>query len=458
MSATAARVGGTVQRMQHSPPVVRELETDGLLAESAAAAAAGSSASADASSSSASSSSSGGSGGTKGDDDDATAISVPATKDAAGGGGGGGGGGASGDAAGAGAAAAGAGAAAPASGGSGGGAATTTLSSTPYIAFWIAMSMSVILFNKFLYSGVFPFPLTLTCLHMAFAALLTQSLRAAGRLEVPAFGWPLYARAVLPIGALFACSLGLSNVAVMRLSVPFVQMCKALTPMVTLAVSVLMGLEQPTTPLAIVVSLMSAGVVLSTLGEISFELVGFACQLGSIVSEASRLVVMQALLQEHLPPAASKNPLVSLSLFTPSSCLFLLPVAVYYEPRALRVLLSGAGVYLPVALNTVTAFSLNIAVVMLVGATSGLTLTLAGIIKDILLIVSSLFLFGAPITRLQVLGYLVALYGLNCFNLYKAAGGKVETAALFREGATNKVMAGYAAGMIVLSFFARAGK
>ena len=34
----------------------------------------------------------------------------------------------------------------------------------------------------------------------------------------------------------------------------------------------------------------------------------------------------------------------------------------------------------------------------------------------------------------------------------------VETLALFREGATNKVMAGYAAGMIVLSFFARAGK
>ena len=61
------------------------------------------------------------------------------------------------------------------------------------------MSMSVILFNKFLYSGAFPFPLTLTCLHMAFAALLTQSLRSLGRLDVPAFGWPLYARAVLPI-------------------------------------------------------------------------------------------------------------------------------------------------------------------------------------------------------------------------------------------------------------------
>jgi len=340
--------------------------------------------------------------------------------------------------------------------------AAAVLSSTPYLAFWIAMSMSVILFNKYLYSrGIFPFPLTLTCLHMAFAALLTHALKATGRLDVPSFGWPLYARTVLPIGALFACSLGLSNLAAMRLSVPFVQMCKALTPMVTLAVSVLMQLEKPTTPLAIVVTIMSAGVVLSTLGEISFEVIGFACQLGSIVAEASRLVVMQALLQAHLPAEARKNPLVPLALFTPSSCLFLLPVALFYEPLALRVLVSGARVFVPVLLNTATAFTLNIAVVMLVGATSGLTLTLAGIVKDILLIVTSLFIFEAPITRVQVLGYLVALYGLNCFNLYKAAmaaTGKVETLALFREGLTNRPMAGYALGMVVLSFFAQVNK
>jgi hypothetical protein len=340
--------------------------------------------------------------------------------------------------------------------------AAAVLSSTPYLAFWITMSMSVILFNKYLYSrGIFPFPLTLTCLHMAFAALLTHALKAAGRLDVPAFGWPLYSRTVLPIGALFACSLGLSNLAAMRLSVPFVQMCKALMPMVTLAMSVLMQIEKPTIPLAIVVTIMSAGVVLSTLGEISFEPIGFACQLGSILAEASRLVVMQALLQAHLPAEARKNPLVPLALFTPSSCLFLLPVALFYEPLALRVLASGARVFMPVFLNTATAFTLNIAVVMLVGATSGLTLTLAGIVKDILLIVTSLFIFEAPITRVQVLGYLVALYGLNCFNLYKAAmaaTGKVETLALFREGLTNRPMAGYALGMVVLSVFARANK
>ena len=38
------------------------------------------------------------------------------------------------------------------------------------------------------------------------------------------------------------------------------------------------------------------------------------------------------------------------------------------------------------------------------------------------------------------------------------ATGKVETLALFREGLTNRPMAGYALGMVVLSFFAQVNK
>ncbi len=40
----------------------------------------------------------------------------------------------------------------------------------------------------------------------------------------------------------------------------------------------------------------------------------------------------------------------------------------------------------------------------LVGAGSGLVLTLAGVFKDILLITGSVLIFGAQITPLQVLG------------------------------------------------------
>lgn len=56
--------------------------------------------------------------------------------------------------------------------------------------------------------------------------------------------------------------------------------------------------------------------------------------------------------------------------------------------------------------NAAIAFLLNVAAVFLVGAGSGLVLTLAGVFKDILLITGSVLIFGAPITPLQVLGML----------------------------------------------------
>jgi hypothetical protein len=142
---------------------------------------------------------------------------------------------------------------------------------------------------------------------------------------------------------------------------------------------------------------MCVGVTIASYGEIEFDLTGLVLQFLSIAAEAARLVVTQRLLQERLPKGSS--PLVSISLFAPWSFLFLLPVALTQEPEA-QVALQNVG--LLVAGNTLTAFTLNIAVVILVAQTSGLTLTLAGIIKDILLIAASVWLFTSPITYTQV--------------------------------------------------------
>jgi hypothetical protein len=143
---------------------------------------------------------------------------------------------------------------------------------------------------------------------------------------------------------------------------------------------------------------MCVGVTIASVGEIEFDVVGLILQLLSITAEAARLVATQSLLQAHLPRA---NPLVSISLFAPCSLLFLLPVALLKEPAAFARLHSWAVA--PVVLgNTLTAFTLNVAVVVLVSQTSGLTLTLAGIIKDIILIAASIWIFQNPITYIQV--------------------------------------------------------
>jgi hypothetical protein len=83
-------------------------------------------------------------------------------------------------------------------------------------------------------------------------------------------------------------------------------------------------------------------------------------------------------------------------------------------------------------LNGIVAFTLNFAVVLLISNTSALVLTLAGIVKDILLVLLSMAVFHSPVTPLQYAGYAVALVGLNLHKEYKKNPEKVtETLTLF---------------------------
>jgi len=303
------------------------------------------------------------------------------------------------------------------------------------ISFWILMSCSVILFNKFLYVTVFPYPITLTCIHMAFASTATWSLRLTGYLEGPSFGWAVWMRNVAPIGVLYAISLATSNLGAARLSVSFVQMIKALTPLVTLAASVVLRVESASRKQAAVVAAMCVGIVVASYGEILWNTVGVAFQVTSVVAEGSRLVVTQILLQQHLPKS---SPLVSVSIFAPPSFLLLAPVAYTFEGNALATLATPEVGFL-VLLNTLTAFVLNIAVVILVSRTSGLILTLAGIVKDIALIIVSVFIFWNPVTLIQIVGYAIALLGLNAYNDLKARKeAQPPLATVLHTALTNK--------------------
>ena len=77
--------------------------------------------------------------------------------------------------------------------------------------------------------------------------------------------------------------------------------------------------------------------------------------------------------------------------------------------------------------NAGIAFTLNIAVVLLISNTSALILTLAGIVKDIMLVFLSVVVFESPVTPLQYAGYSVALLGLNLHKEYKKSPEKITS-------------------------------
>lgn len=181
------------------------------------------------------------------------------------------------------------------------------------------------------------------------------------------------------------------------------------------------------------VSVIVLGVVIASFGEIKFVLVGFLFQLGGIVFEATRLVMVQRLLSSS---EFKMDPMVSLYYFAPVCAVMNGTVALFLEvPRVTMDHIYGVGVWVLVA-NAMVAFLLNVSVVFLIGKTSSLVMTLCGVLKDILLVAASMMIWNTPVTALQFFGYSLALIGLV---YYKLGGDKIRE----YTGQANRAWAEY---------------
>ncbi|KAI0287546.1 TPT-domain-containing protein [Russula brevipes] len=294
------------------------------------------------------------------------------------------------------------------------------LSTAVIIPIWIVLSSSVIIYNNYLYNTLnFKFPVFLVTYHLGFAALGTRILQRTTHLLDGAkdvhLTKDMFVRSILPIGLLFSASLILSNTAYLYLSVAYIQMLKAFTPVAILLISWTFRIQEPNRKLAIIVFMISSGVALASHGELRFNLIGFLTQAAAVGFEASRLVMIQILLH-----GLKMDPLVSLHYYAPVCAVINLAIIPFTEGLAPLYELARIGPLILLT-NAAVAFGLNVAAVFLVGAGSGLVLTLAGVFKDILLITGSVLIFGSQITPLQVLGYSIALGGLI---LFKTSGSK----------------------------------
>ncbi|KAJ3077353.1 hypothetical protein HDU98_000003 [Podochytrium sp. JEL0797] len=316
-----------------------------------------------------------------------------------------------------------------------------------YIAVWIFCSGSVILFNKYiLHTLDFPHPIFLTTCHLIFATIATRILRRTTSLlkglETCEITPQVFRKAILPIGLFFSMSLIFSNQAYLTLSVPFIQMLKATTPVAVLLVGYAIGIEKTDYLTLAKVSLIVMGVIIASYGEIEFVLIGVLFQILGIGMEATRLVLVQQLLKDY-----KMDPMVSLYHFAPVCAVMNAIACLIVEGRSLSFLEFQTNVGFPILLaNCSIALCLNISVVFLIGKTSSLVMCLSGIGKDILLVGVSVLIWGTAVTPVQVFGYGVALLGLvwykqkdvNTKNLVAAFVGLCFVSIMMEFGAVLK--------------------
>lgn len=277
-------------------------------------------------------------------------------------------------------------------------------------AVWATISAALILTNKALLSGPFPFPLTLALLHSACAGLVfTVCSGGSGPAAVPL-------RTAAPVGILFATSLALANAAFAAgLSVSGAQAIKAATSAAVYGLSIAAALDTLTRRRAAAVAAILVGVVIASTGEASVaasSAIGLALQAGAVCAEAGRLVLLQALLTPRVTPIA-----VLARVAPVSAAALALPWAAL-EARPLLASLSNAAAPPPpplLAVSAAIAIALNLAAAHLVQTASALALTVTGVIKDWGLVAASALFFGSRLAPATAAGYALACAGVAAY-------------------------------------------
>ena len=170
---------------------------------------------------------------------------------------------------------------------------------------------------------------------------------------------------------------------------------------------------------------ISFGVAIAAYGEAKFDSFGVMLQLLAVAFEATRLVMIPILLNSR---GISLNPITSLYYVAPCCLVFLCFPWLIMEYPLLRDTSSFHLDFVIFGTNSLCAFALNLAVFLLVGKTSALTMNVAGVVKDWLLIAFSWSVIKDTVTPINLFGYGLAFLGVAYYNHSKLQALKAAEA------------------------------
>ncbi|XP_009799037.1 putative sugar phosphate/phosphate translocator At3g14410 [Nicotiana tabacum] len=291
-----------------------------------------------------------------------------------------------------------------------------------YLLLYIALSSGQIFFNKWVLSSKdinFPYPLGLTLLHMVFSSILCFVLTKVLKIMKVEEGMTLdiYMSSVIPIGAMFAMTLWLGNTAYLYISVSFAQMLKAIMPVAVFILGVAAGLEVMSCRMLLIMSVISFGVLVASYGEININWVGVVYQMGGVVGEALRLIFMEILVKRK---GLKLNPISVMYYVSPCSALCLLIPWIFLEKPKMDEQRTWSFHPLILTLNSLCTFALNLSVFLVIQHTSALTIRVAGVVKDWVVVLLSALLFAdTKLTLINLFGYAIAIAGVAAYNNHK---------------------------------------
>ena len=299
-------------------------------------------------------------------------------------------------------------------------------------AVWFLCSAALSVFNSALVSsgrGHFPAPLLMTSIQFAYqwalATLVLKLTACAPQRPMRTLTWDEWARSVAPAGLCTGADIGMSNLSLVLITVSFYTMCKSSSPVFLLLFAFSARVERPSWQLAGIILLICVGVVLTVAGETQFNAMGFTLVMGASALSGLRWVLMQQMVSKK--ELGITTPLASLSALMPvmagtvlcASILFEHPWAAFEGSWYARSWRNALETLCLIGIGALLAFVMTSAEFKLVCDTSAVTVTVAGVCKEVFTIVVSMGVYGDELTPLNFLGLVVVVGGVGLYSRWK---------------------------------------
>ncbi|TRM67041.1 triose-phosphate transporter family-domain-containing protein [Schizophyllum amplum] len=327
-----------------------------------------------------------------------------------------------------------------------------------WLSLYFAANLALTLYNKKVLNN-FPYPYALTAVHCLSGTIGTMACAWLKTFKPPRLSREEKTAVVL-FSFLYSINIVVSNISLGLVSIPVHQVIRALTPIFTLAVSVILLAKTPTKGKILCLIPVMVGVGFATYGDYSCTFYGFVLTIIGTVLAALKTVFTNVLQtppktaaaaplpdskSEKSPIPSSVSPaLISIPIsrkhtirfarptlsLDPMSLLYVLSPIAFAECMALswmtgewdEVVLSlmgrqgsgmrsSGGVMTALALNGIIAFALNVVSFNANKRVGAVGMSVAANVKQALTILLAVLIFDFVITPLNLLGISLTLIG-----------------------------------------------